>query len=149
MQICLVGYVDNTPENKEMLDTYEFRNDFWAENFKFRRRDGKQVTQDELKMVSAWIDREIVKKHRTNWLSEKNPEYIDVTDPAVIKKYQPWMTDEQIQERLEAERQNKSLKVMRDEMPLDKWKQMMLANPPTYYPTPPSMAKELELKFEN
>ena len=141
MKICLVDYVDNTPENKEMLDTYEFRNDFWAQNFKFRRRDGKQVTQDELKKVSAWLDREVVKKHRTNWLG-KNPEYIEVTDPAVIKKYWPWMPDEEIKERLEAERQRKFLKVMRDEMPFDKWKQMITSNPP-------SMAKELELKFEN
>ena len=89
----------------------------------------------------AWLDREVVKKHRTNWLG-KNPEYIEVTDPAVIKKYWPWMPDEEIKERLEAERQRKFLKVMRDEMPFDKWKQMMTANPP-------SMAKELELKFEN
>lgn len=37
MQICLVGYLDNTPENRKMLDTYELRNDFWAENFAFRR----------------------------------------------------------------------------------------------------------------
>ncbi len=111
MKVCLIGYIDNTPENKQMLDTYELRNDFWAENFKFRRRDGKKVTEDELKQVSAWIDREIVKKHRTNWLSEKNPEYIDVTDPAVIKKYYSWMTDEEIQERLEAERRQKSLKI--------------------------------------
>lgn len=116
MQICLVGYIDNTPENKRMLDTYELRNDFWAENFAFRRRDGKRVTEDELKMVSAWIDREIVKKHRTNWLSEKNPEYIDVTDPAVIKQYHPWMSDEEIHERLESERRQKHFDDLRNKI---------------------------------
>lgn len=116
MKVCLIGYIDNTPENKQMLDIYELRNDFWAENFKFRRRDGKKVTEDELKQVSAWIDREIVKKHRTNWLSEKSPEYIDVTDPAVIKKYYSWMTDEEIQERLEAERRQKKFEDLRNKI---------------------------------
>lgn len=149
MKICLVGYIDNTPENKQMLETYEFKNDFWAENFKFRRRDGQQVTDDELKQVSKWLDREVIKKHRTNWLSEKNPEYIDVIDPAIIKKYCPWMSDEQIKEQLDAERQHEFFEKMRKEMPPEKWKCMMMANPPTYYPTPPSMAKQLELKFND
>ena len=81
MQICLVGYLDNTVENKLMLDTYELRNDFWAENFKFRRKDLKPITDEELEWVSAWIDREIIKKHRTNWLSDKNPAYIDSGTP--------------------------------------------------------------------
>lgn len=125
MKICLVGYIDNTPENKQMLETYEFRNDFWAENFKFRRRDGKLVSQEELKLVSAWLDREVIKKHRTNWLSEKHPEYIDVTDPAAIKHYYPWMSDEEIQKRLDAESR-------------------------VYYPPSPSMAlSQLELKFND
>jgi hypothetical protein len=65
-----------------------------------------------------------------------------VTDPAVIKKYWPWMSDEEIKERLEAERQHKFLEMMRKELSPEKWKNMMTANPP-------SMAKELELKFEN
>lgn len=149
MKICLVGYIDNTEENKQMLDTYEFRNDFWAENFKFRRRDGKKVTDEELKAVSQWIDREIVKKHRTNWLSEKNPEYIDVTDPVIIKKYYPWMSEEDIQKRLESDRQHEFFEKMRKEMPTDKLERMVMANPPMYYPTLPSMAKQLELKFED
>lgn len=108
MKICLVGYIDNTPENRHMLETYEIRNDFWAENFKFRRRDGRQVSDKELVEVSAWINREIVDKHRTNWLSEKKPEYIDVTDPAIIKQYYPWMADEEIQERLDTEQRLKN-----------------------------------------
>ena len=116
MKICLVGYVDDTPENKQMLDAYEFRNDFWAETFKFRRRDGKQVTDDELKQVSAWLDREVVKKHRTNWLSEQHPAYIDVADPAVIKKFYPWMTDEDIQKSLEAERRHKHFEDLRNKI---------------------------------
>ena len=149
MLICLVGYIDNTPENREMFETYELKNDFWAERIKFRRRDGKQVNEDELKRVSAWIDREIVKKHRVNWLSEKNHEYIDVTDSSVIKHYCPWMSDEQIQERLESERRHKFYEKMREEMPPDKWERMVMAKPPTYYPTPPSMAKQLELKFDD
>ena len=149
MKICLVGYIDNTPENREMFETYELKNDFWAERIKFRRRDGKQVDEDELKRVSAWISREIVDKHRTNWLSEKNPEYIDVTDPAVVKHYCPWMSDEQIQERLESERRHKFCEKMCKEVPPDEWERMVMANPPTYYPTPPSMAKQLELRFED
>jgi len=148
MKICLVGYIDNTPENRKMFDTYELRNDFWAENIAFRRRDGKPVSDDELKMVSKWIDREIVKKHRMNWLSERNPEYIDVEDPAVIKRYCPWMSDEQIQERLAEEQRHKILEKMREEMPYEEWKRMMLDNLPTYHPTPTNVTKQLELRFE-
>lgn len=114
MKICLVGYIDNTPENKQMLDTYELRNDFWAEKFAFRRRDGKQVTDEELREVSKWIDREIVKKHRTNWLSNRETPYIDVKDPELIKKYCPWMSDQEIQEQLEAERRSEELAAIRD-----------------------------------
>lgn len=149
MEICLVGYIDNTPENKQMLETYEFRNDFWAENFAFRRRDGKQVTEEERKQVSKWLDREVIKKHRTNWLSDKNPAYIDVTDPAVIKKYYPWMSDEAIQERLFRE---KELEAIRD-LPYEEWKQRILAMPgrpnsmPTSDPAPVDLPRQLELEF--
>lgn len=38
MRVCLIGYIDNTEENNRMLETYELRNDFWAERFKFRRQ---------------------------------------------------------------------------------------------------------------
>ena len=56
MQICLVGYIDNTPENREMFETYELKNDFWAERIKFRRRDGKQVDVSiKQKGESVWI----------------------------------------------------------------------------------------------
>jgi hypothetical protein len=152
MKICLVGYVDNTPENKQMLETYEFKNDFWAENFKFRRRDGKQVTDDELKQVSKWLDREVIKKHRTNWLSDRNPAYIDVTDPVVIKKHYPWMTDEQIKEQLESERRAKELEAIRN-LPYEERMQRMLAMPcrpnsiPTSNPAPADLPRQLELEF--
>ena len=154
MQICLVGYLDNTPENKQMLDTYELRNDFWAENFAFRRRDGKPVSEDELKMVSAWIDREIVKKHRTNWLGNRETPYIDVKDPELIKKYCPWMSDEEIQKQLEAERYAEEMDAIRD-LPYEEWKQRMLAMPgrPNSMPTcdtePTNAPKQLELRFED
>lgn len=152
MEICLVGHIDNTPENKQMLETYEFRNDFWAENFAFRRRDGKQVTEEERKQVSKWLDREVIKKHRTNWLSDKNPAYIDVTDPAVIKKYYPWMSDEEIQERLESEFRTKELEAIRD-LPYEEWKQRILAMPgrpnsmPTSDSAPVDLPRQLELEF--
>ena len=154
MQICLVGYLDNTPENEQMLDTYELRNDFWAENFAFRRRDGKPVSEDELKMVSAWIDREIVKKHRTNWLSNRETPCIDVKDPELIKKYRPWMSDEEIQKQLEAERYAEEMDAIRD-LPYEEWKQRMLAIPgrPNNMLTgdtePMNLPKQLELRFED
>lgn len=152
MKICLVGYVDNTPENLEMLDTYELRNDFWAENFKFRRRDGKPVSEEELKMVSKWIDREIVKKHRTNWLSDREPQYIDVKDPVLIKKYYPFMSDDEIKEQLEAERRAEEMDAIRN-LPYEEWKQRVLAMPaspnslPSYHPTSTNVAKQLEFEF--
>jgi hypothetical protein len=152
MKICLVGYVDNTPENQEMLDTYELRNDFWAENFKFRRRDGKPVSEEELKMVSKWIDREIVKKHRTNWLSNRETPYIDVKDPVLIKKYYPFMSDDEIKEQLEAERRAEEMDAIRN-LPYEEWKQRVLAMPaspnslPSYHPTSTNVAKQLEFEF--
>lgn len=151
MEICLVGWLDGTAENKRMLDTYELRNDFWAENFAFRRRDGKPVSEDELKMVSEWIDREIVKKHRTNWLSNDKTPYIDVKDPALIKKYCPFMSDEEIQERLEAERRSEELAAIRD-LPFEEWKKRMLAIPgvlPTCDQEPTDKSKQLELEFKD
>ena len=154
MQICLVGYLDNTPENKQMLDTYELRNDFWAENFAFRRRDGNPVSEDELKMVSAWIDREIVKKHRTNWLSNRETPYIDVKDPELIKKYCPWMSDEEIQKQLEAERYAEEMDAIRD-LPYEEWKQRVLAIPGrsnnmlTGDTEPMNLPKQLELVFND
>ena len=154
MQICLVGYLDNTPENKRMLNTYELRNDFWAENFAFRRRDGNPVSEDELKMVSAWIDREIVKKHRTNWLSNRETPYIDVKDPELIKKYCPWMSDEEIQKQLEAERYAEEMDAIRD-LPYEEWKQRVLAIPgrPNNMLTgdtePMNLPKQLELVFND
>lgn len=150
MKICLVGYLDNTVENKLMLDTYELRNDFWAENFKFRRKDLKPITDEELKWVSAWIDREIIKKHRTNWLGEKNPAYIDVTDPAVIKRYYSWMTDEEIHERLEAERRQEFFKKLQENLPYKEWKRMMMAMPwKACLPAPKNVAKQLEIEFKD
>lgn len=152
MEICLVGYIDNTPENKQMLETYEFRNDFWAENFRFRRRDGKQVTEEERLQVSKWLDREVIKKHRTNWLSDRNPAYIDVTDPVVIKKHYPWMSDEQIKEQLESERRLKELEAIRG-LPYEERMQRMLAmsvrpnSMPTSNPAPADLPRQLELEF--
>lgn len=154
MQICLVGYIDNTPENREMFETYELRNDFWAERIKFRRRDGKQVDEDELKRVSAWINREIVDKHRTNWLSNRETPYIDTKDPELIKKYCPWMSDQEIQEQLEAERRSEELAAIRD-LPYEEWKRRMLAMPgrPNNMLTgdtePMNLPKQLELRFED
>lgn len=126
MKVCLVGYIDNTEENKIMLDTYEFKNDFWAENFKFRRRDGQPLADGELKMVSDWINREIVKKHRTNWLSEKNPAYIDITDPELLKKYWPWMPDQEIRQQLDAEAH---MKAIAHEFPPEEFRRQYLAEP--------------------
>lgn len=151
MQICLIGWLDNTPENKQMLDTYELRNDFWAENFAFRRRDGKPISEEELKEVSLWIDREIVKKHRTNWLSNRETPYIDVKDPKLIKKYCPFMSDEEIRERLEAERRSEELAAIRD-LPYEEWKQRMLALPgalPTCDSEPTNVVKQLEFDFKD
>ena len=126
MEVCLVGYVDNTEENKRMLDTYEFKNDFWAERFKFRRKDGQQLVDGELKLVSDWINREVVKKHRTNWLSEKNPAYIDVTDPELLKKYWPWMPDEEIRQRLDHEAH---MKAIAKEFPPEEFRRQYLSEP--------------------
>ena len=154
MQICLVGYIDNTPENHQMLDTYEFRNDFWAENFAFRRRDGKSISEEERKMVSMWIDREVVKKHRTNWLSNRETPYIDVKDPELIKKYCPWMSDEEIQEQLEAERRAEEMDAIRN-LPYDERKRRMLAMPgkPNNMMTgnaePANLPKQLEFEFKD
>lgn len=118
MRVCLVGYVDNTEENKRMLDTYEFKNDFWAENFKFRRKDRKPLADGEMELVSDWVNREIVKKHRTNWLSDKNPAYIDVTDPEVLKKFWPWMPDEEI-----------LMKAIAKEFPPEEFRRQYLSEP--------------------
>ena len=125
MKVCLVGYVDNTEENKRMLDTYEFKNDFWAENFKFRRKDRQPLADGELEMVSKWIDREIVKKHRTNWLSNREPAYTDITDAEVLKKYWPWMPDEEIRQQLDHEARMKALQTL----PPEEFRRLYLAEP--------------------
>ena len=154
MKICLVGYLDNTPENREMLETYELRNDFWAANIKFRRRDGRPVTEEERKTVSEWIDREMVRKHRTNWLGDGEPAYRDVRDPAVIKKYYPWMPDEEILERLEAERRAEEMDAIRD-LPYEEWKRRMSAMPgrPVNMPecghAPANAPVQLEFNFND
>lgn len=141
MRVCLVGYVDNTEENKRMLDTYEFKNDFWAENFKFRRKDRKPLADGELKLVSDWINREVVKKHRTNWLSDKNPAYIDVTDPEVLKKYWPWMPDEEIKQQLDHEAY---IKAIAKEFPPEEFCRQYLSEP-----LAAKKNRELELEFRD
>lgn len=141
MKVCLVGYIDNTEENKRMLDTYEFKNDFWAENFKFRRRDGQPLADGELKMVSDWINREIVKKHRTNWLSEKNPAYIDITDPELLKKYRPWMPDQKIRQQLDSEAH---MKAIAREFPPEEFRRQYLAEPVVHS----DGSRQMELKFK-
>ena len=140
MKVCLVGYVDNTEENKRMLDTYEFKNDFWAENFKFRRRDRQPLADGELEMVSNWIDREIIKKHRTNWLSEKHPAYVDITDAEVLKKYWPWMPDDEIKQRLDHEAH---MKAIAKEFPPEEFRRQYLSEPLSA-----KKNRELELEFK-
>lgn len=141
MKVCLVGYIDNTEENKRMLDTYEFKNDFWAENFKFRRKDGQPLADGELKQVSDWINREIVKKHRTNWLSEKHPAYADVTDADVLKKYWPWMPDKEIKQLLDHEAYMRSIAKA---FPPEEFRRQYLSEP-----LAAKKNRELELEFKD
>lgn len=140
MQVCLIGYIDNTPENKAMLDAYEFRNDFWAERIKFRRKDGQPVNEDELRRVSKWVNSEIVDKHRTNWLSEKQPAYADITDAEVLKKYWPWMNDEEIRQRLDHEAH---MRAIAKELPPEEFRRQYLAEP-----LAAKRNRELELEFK-
>ena len=142
MKVCLVGYIDNTEENKRMLDTYEFKDDFWAENFKFRRRDGQPLADGEREMVSKWIDREIVKKHRTNWLSDKKPAYTDVTDPELLKKFWPWMPDQEIRQQLDAEAH---MKAIAREFPPEEFRRQYLAEPVVHS----DGSRQMELKFKD
>lgn len=141
MKVCLVGYIDNTEENKRMLDSYEFKNDFWAERVKFRRRDGQPLADGELKQVSDWINREIAKKHRTNWLSNREPAYTDITDAEVLKKFWPWMPDGGIRQQLDHEAH---MRAIAKEFPPDEFRRQYLAEP-----LAAKKNRELELEFNN
>ena len=96
MRVCMVGRIDNTPKNKEVLETYELKNDFWAERICFRRKDRVPMTSDEIKEMQKWCKDEIIDKHRTNWLSEKEPAYEEINYPDIIRKMFPWMDEEEI-----------------------------------------------------
>jgi len=143
MEICLVGYIDRTPENERMFGTYEFRNDFWAEKIMFRRKDRRPLADGELKCVSEWIDREIVKKHRVNWLSEKHPAYADITDAEVLKKYWPWMPDKEIKQRLDLDKEN-HIRAIVSGFPPEDFKRLYLSEPAAYT----NKSKQLELNFK-
>ncbi len=141
MRVCLIGYIDRTDENAAMLEAYEFRNDFWAERIKFRRKDGHSLADGELERVSDWVNREIVGKHRTNWLSERQPAYADITDAEELKKYWPWMNDGEIRQRLDREA---VMRAIFEEFPPEEFRRQYLAEPVIHN----DGSRQLELEFK-
>lgn len=102
MKISLANYIDNTEENRRVMDTYELRNCWFSKRVAFRRKDGRKMSDEEIRQMQAWCRREIFDKHRTNWLGEE-PEYMDTTDVETIRKYWPWMPDDEIRRQIDAE----------------------------------------------